>query len=201
MPVLPLPRWWPWTRCRWSPSSGGWTDCAERADEGMVRVERPCRIVVDIAFLMLGAAQRVFDVRAGEFMRRATLLRCGSSRLSFIMLFSWGECGALSPPAAGTPLTEHKVWLSGLACCQLQPCHSPLQALHACRYVFRQLYCQHHGRGRSSRAMRCARHASGRRFLRETMPRHAAHVRNWLFGGSERLLVIGSGIFAWLPWP
>jgi len=59
-------------------------------------VERPCRIVVDIAFLMLGAAQRVFDVRAGEFMRRATLLRCGSSRLSFIMLFSWGMCSGSS---------------------------------------------------------------------------------------------------------
>ena len=75
-------------------------------------VERLCRIVIDIVFFMLGAAQRVFDVRASELMCRATLLRCGSSRLSFIMLLSWVECGALSPPAAGTPLTEHKVWLS-----------------------------------------------------------------------------------------
>ena len=78
-------------------------------------VERLCRIVVDIVFFMLGAAQCFFDARAGEFMRRATLLRCGSSRLSCTMLFSWGGCGAPSPPAPGTPLTEHKVRLSGLA--------------------------------------------------------------------------------------
>eukprot|EP00966_Prymnesium_polylepis_P097979 2269269-Prymnesium_polylepis.1 len=82
---------------------------------------------------MLGAAQRVFDVRAGEFMRRGTLLRCGSSRLSFLMLFSWGECGALIrclPPARLSQSTRCGSRAS--PGCQLQPCHSPLQALHAC---------------------------------------------------------------------
>ena len=43
----------------------------------------PRRIVVDIVFLMMGAAPHVFEVRPGELMRRASLLRSGSSRLRF----------------------------------------------------------------------------------------------------------------------
>ena len=39
------------------------------------RVEPLRRIVVDIVFLMLGAAQLAFDARLDELTRRAALLR------------------------------------------------------------------------------------------------------------------------------
>ena len=92
----------PWWRCRWDADGhgcGAACCCPLVAGPSVLylqtkawRVDSPHRIVVEMVFFVLGAAQCVFVVQTGELMRWVTLLRCGSWRLSCFLVLPWGGC-------------------------------------------------------------------------------------------------------------